>query len=157
MEGGAVRRHVIVPALIVAFASASYSQTPRSIWDGLFTYEQAARGEATYLQHCASCHGEALDGLGPAPPLPIASRPTRPLRPIPLAGREFRSNWHEMSVGDLFERIRISMPQQAPGSLSRAQNADITAYILRVNGYPTGPEELSGEMEKRPPVTFIGW
>ena len=47
-----------------------------------------------------------------------------------LAGGEFTSNWNDLSVGDLYERIRVSMPQSAPGSLTRQQNSDILAYVL---------------------------
>ena len=48
-----------------------------------------------------------------------------------LTGGEFTSNWNDLSLGDLFERMRISMPQNAPGSLSRQQNADILAFVLQ--------------------------
>ena len=34
-----------------------------SIWDGLFTEAQAARGQVVYTGTCAFCHGRRLDGL----------------------------------------------------------------------------------------------
>jgi hypothetical protein len=34
------------------------------------------------------------------------------------------------------------MPNNAPGSLSKAQYADVVAYILKVNNYPAGSTEL---------------
>jgi hypothetical protein len=37
------------------------------------------------------------------------------------------------------------MPQDNPGSLSRAQNADVVAHILRVGGYPAGSMPLDGQ------------
>ena len=86
----------------------------------MYTEDQAKRGEALYSQYCASCHGPDLTGGEMAPG---------------LTGGEFTSNWNDLSLGDLFERIRISMPQNAPGSLSRQQNADILSYMLYKRNY----------------------
>jgi mono/diheme cytochrome c family protein len=99
----------------------------RSVWDGVFTEKQANRGQPLFNQHCASCHGDALTG-GDATP--------------PLAGGDFLANWNGLTVGDLFERIRRTMPQNDPGRLSRQQDADVLAYILSVNEFPPGQTEL---------------
>ena len=56
----------------------------------------------------------------------------------PLAGGEFMAGWDGLTIGDLFERIRISMPQNAPGSLSGQQNADILAFMFSANKFPGG-------------------
>jgi S-disulfanyl-L-cysteine oxidoreductase SoxD len=37
------------------------------------------------------------------------------------------------------------MPLDRPGSLSRAANADILAFILKTNGFPAGAKELSAD------------
>src|SRR5712671_6272834 len=100
----------------------------RSVWDGVYTQEQAERGHSLYNQHCASCHGDTLAG-GDVPP--------------PLAGGDFLANWNGLTVGDLFERIRRSMPQDNPGRLSRQQNADVLAYIFSFNKFPAGKTELA--------------
>jgi S-disulfanyl-L-cysteine oxidoreductase SoxD len=102
------------------------------VWDGVFTEAQAKRGQPLYNQHCASCHGDMLTGGEMAPP---------------LAGGDFLSNWNGLTMGDLFERIRKSMPATRPGSLSREANADITAYMLSVNSFPAGAKELSTSTE----------
>jgi mono/diheme cytochrome c family protein len=102
-------------------------QTSRSVWDGVFTEEQSKRGEGLYNQHCASCHGDTLTGGEMAPP---------------LVGGEFLSNWNGLTVGDLFERIRITMPLSKPGKLSREVNSDITAYMFNANKFPPGQTEL---------------
>ena len=60
----------------------------------------------------------------------------------PLKGAAFISKWTDLSLDNLFERNRVSMPQNAPGSLSRQQNADILAFILQENGYAPGNGEL---------------
>src|ERR1700754_5141665 len=100
--------------------SAVSALQAKSQWDGVFTQEQAKRGEAQYAEHCAACHGPDMTGGEMAPG---------------LTGGEFSANWNDLSLGDLFERMRVSMPQNAPGSLSRNQNADILAFILFKGNY----------------------
>jgi cytochrome c len=102
----------------------------KSVWDGIYTHEQAERGKQLYSDACASCHGPELTGGEMAPP---------------LVGGDFMADWNGLSVGDLFERIRISMPQNAPGSLTGQQNADILAFMLEANKFPTGSTELPKE------------
>jgi mono/diheme cytochrome c family protein len=104
-----------------------------SVWDGAYTKEQAERGRKLYRGQCASCHGETLSGGESAPP---------------LAGGEFLSSWNGLTVGDLFERIRVTMPQDDPGTLSRQENADIISYILSVNKFPSGKTELQQKTEQ---------
>ena len=57
------------------------------------------------------------------------------------------SNWNGLTLGDLFERIRTTMPQNKAGKLSREVNDDITAYILNVNKFPAGKTELAHSAE----------
>jgi len=119
-------------AAITLFAAAIIAQSSRSVWDGVYTSEQAQRGEALYTRQCARCHGAQLTGGEAAPP---------------LAGGDFLSNWNGLTVGDLFERIRVSMPADRPGQLTREQNADILAHILRANQFPPGKSELEQQTE----------
>jgi cytochrome c len=97
----------------------------------VYTDEQAKRGEAIYYERCAMCHGPQLEGADMTPP---------------LTGGEFTSTWNDLTVGDLFERIRITMPLNNPGVLSRQQNADVIAFILKANRWPAGAAELSREV-----------
>jgi len=117
---------------ISLFAAALTAQTTRSVWDGVFTSDQAKRGQQVYAKECASCHGSDLTGGESAPP---------------LAGLGFLSNWTSLTVGDLFERTRISMPQNNPGTLPRAQVADLMAYLLSANRFPEGKVELDKQTE----------
>ena len=96
--------------------------------DGVYSDAQAARGENVYQQYCAVCHGASLQG-NPA---------------APLTGPAFRARWEDgkHTLDDLFFIVRSLMPNNAPGSLSKAQYADVVAYILKVNGYPAGDAEL---------------
>jgi quinoprotein glucose dehydrogenase len=120
----------IVGGLVCAVLWAQ--QPTRSVWDGVYTKEQAARGQPLYKQYCASCHGEMLEGIEMAPA---------------LAGGEFLDQWSGQTLGDLFERIRATMPRDKPGRLSRNVNADITAYMLNFNQFPAGQTELSGDTQ----------
>jgi hypothetical protein len=72
----------------------------------------------------------------------------------PLTGGAFNSNWSGLSLGDLSERIRISMPQSNPGSLSRQQCADLVAFLLSAGNFPTGKEELPRELEILKQIAF---
>jgi quinoprotein glucose dehydrogenase len=118
-------------ATILVLYSTVHAQPPtKSIWDGVYTEAQATRGKGLYSQECASCHGGELTGGEMAPP---------------LAGGEFMAGWDGLTIGDLFERVRISMPQNAPGSLSGQQNADILAFMFSSNKFPAGETELPKE------------
>ena len=117
---------------IILTAGVLVAQTTRSVWDGVYTSEQAARGGALYVNNCASCHGTALGGGESSPP---------------LTGGEFSSNWNGLTVGDLFERIRTTMPADRPGKLTREQDSDVLAYMLSVSEFPPGKVELGRQTE----------
>lgn len=104
----------------------------RTVWDGIYTDEQADRGESLYQDACASCHGQDLSGGQMVPE---------------LIGGEFTWNWSGLPIGQLFERLRISMPQEDPASVSRQEKADILAFILRANEFPAGAKELASRAE----------
>jgi mono/diheme cytochrome c family protein len=119
--------------IVIAFAAlaaALEAQTTASVWDGVYTTGQADRGKVSYGKECASCHGQALDGSGTAPP---------------LAGKDFMGNWNGETADDLFEKIQATMPGDRPGQLSREVNADILAYLLASNGFPSGEKVLPSD------------
>jgi len=118
-------------ALLVAAAVALAAQESRTVWDGVYNEEQSKRGEAVYAGMCANCHGAELEGIDMSPA---------------LSGGTFSSNWSELTVGDLAERIRISMPSDRPGTMTRAQVSDVTAFLLKANKFPTGTAELPQEV-----------
>lgn len=106
---------------------ALQGEFPPSVWDGIYTERQAARGEADYRLYCASCHGSKLEGTDRAPS---------------LIGSDFAEYWDLTAVGDLVDEIQISMPANRPGRLSEEINAAILAYILKANKFPAGSKEL---------------
>ena len=126
-------RILVAAALIAVFAalSASAFQT-RSVRDGVYTDEQQKRGRAQFSEKCAMCHNEDLSGGEVAPA---------------LFGGNFMADWNGLTVGDLFERIRLSMPPDNPDKLNAQQRSDIIALILSANGFPTGPKELESKVE----------
>jgi len=98
------------------------------------------------MQSCASCHADDLRGRSTAPS---------------LIEESFLFLWSDMSVGDLFERTRMLMPSDRPGSLQADTYADIIAFIALKNGYPAGTADLKPDVEalkqiliteKRPPA-----
>jgi len=111
--------------------ACSLAAASRSVWDGVFTREQANRGQKAYREECLKCHGENLMGgeAGPA-----------------LAGNEFMENWNGKTVGSLFETIRKTMPSDDPGNLSIRQYADLVAYVLSENKFPAGQKEIDREV-----------
>ena len=119
--------------LIVALLGlgAATPQDGATVWDGVFTDEQARRGETAYRQECSNCHGAELEGGDMTPP---------------LVGGTFTSNWNDLTLGDLFERIRATMPLDKPGTLSRQQNADVVAFVLKANLWPAGATELARDL-----------
>jgi mono/diheme cytochrome c family protein len=124
-------------ALLAAVCAAA--QAPHTVWDGVYTSEEAERGEKLYGQECGRCHGDDLSGIESAPA---------------LTGSSFAATWDGVPLSLLLERMRVSMPQDKPGSLSRAQNADILAYMLRVSGFPAGEKPLAGEAAVLSQITF---
>jgi mono/diheme cytochrome c family protein len=126
-------RLVMAVAVVAAIGTFTLSaQGVTSQWDGVYTAEQAKRGEQLYDKKCSSCHGTDLNGGLHAPA---------------LVGSGFTPNWNNVSLYDLFERMRTSMPEDEPGSLSRRQTADIVAFMLQKGEYPAGTSELPTEAE----------
>ena len=133
-----------VMAGMVALSGAFYSQlgaqARASVWAGVYTDQQAKRGEALYKQECAACHGDALEGNGQTE---RAQKLERMLPP--LSGDVFKGNWNGRPLSDLFDKMKKTMPRDDPGKISLNQNADILAYLLKFNGFPAGKAELPAD------------
>jgi len=107
--------------------AANPAQAGHSVWDGVYTNEQAERGRAFYARQCASCHGEGLTGQDQVPA---------------LVGPGFLSNWEGQTVAALFEQTRKSMPKNNPNGFSPQEYLDSVALMLKANGFPAGKTEL---------------
>ena len=112
----------------------------RTVWDGVYTDEQATRGEALYVEHCVRCHGATLQGNGEGA--------------NPLTGATFKSTWNGVSLGAMFDRVRLSMPQDKPATLTRQEVADLLAFILQANKFPAGKSELVRQTDMLNAITF---
>jgi mono/diheme cytochrome c family protein len=104
--------------------TAQTSSSRRTVWDGVYTEAQAARGVAAFGQSCSGCH--ALAAAGKAP----------------LVGDPFWKSFAQKTVGDLLEYVSTNMPNGSPRSLSESTYQDIVALMLKSNGFPAGASEL---------------
>ena len=117
----------LVAGMFIALSGLAHAQAPRTVQDGVFTDAQAARGQAIFGKQCASCHGDALTGAqGP-----------------PLVGDVFLGNWRTMPLSALANKIRNTMPADAPGGLTPQQSSDLVAHLLKTGGFPSSGTELA--------------
>lgn len=105
--------------LVALLPSSGQSQEAIQARDGVYTDLQARRGEVIYTAACADCHG-ARD----------------------FSGTSFMRRWGNVPIGALFQHVQTTMPDMAPGILTDRQTAEIMAYVLSLNGFPAGDDEL---------------
>jgi mono/diheme cytochrome c family protein len=119
----------MVPLLTSAGTVLSKAQTTevRTVWDGVYTDAQAARGTVAFGQSCANCHTLAPQGKGP------------------LVGEKFWEGFAQRTVGDLLTFVQTNMPNGRGGSLPASTYSDLVAVILKSNGFPGGMVELAPE------------
>ena len=122
-------------SLLALPARAAGAQTAAadtlSTLQGVYSESQARRGEATYQKHCSPCH-----------------------TPSGHSGPEFTRPWHGRPLFELYDLIRSTMPQDNPGRLSRAQYAELVAFLLQLNGLPAGTERLPAEDDRLQRIRF---
>jgi sarcosine oxidase len=115
-------------------ATAGTSRTPVSSLTGVYSQDQARKGAETYRKFCSSCHTIAGHN-----------------------GEAFQSTWDGKSAADLFDYLRMTMPNDNPGKLSRGQYADIVAYLLQLNGMPAGPRSLTADLTNLKQIRIAIW
>lgn len=131
----------VIALASVSFAAAALAQSAsRTIWDGVYTSEQATRGQAVYAARCAACHGASLSGVDSAPA---------------LSGAPFLNNWNGTTAADLFSRIDETMPVDEPGALTNRQTADVVAFILQTNAAPAGSTALASNPQLLAGTTIV--
>jgi len=135
-----MRVRVAIASLVVLQALILASAQGKTTLDGVYSEAQATRGEKVYAASCASCHGDDLSGGGQTPA---------------LAGKEFNGDWNDLSMGDLFDRTRLSMPADKPGSLTPEQTVDVMAYLLKKGTFPTGLADLPTDTAALKAIKFI--
>jgi mono/diheme cytochrome c family protein len=115
----------------------------KTIWDGIYTEEQARRGERVFKSECSYCHRDDLaggfldDGVGRAPALagPRAF------------GSSLVERWKDLTLTDMVASIAATMPQQRPTSLTLQAYVDVVGYLFSKNNIPAGSVELPVDVE----------
>ena len=128
---GVRRGHCLLVLIILASAGTvtlAGGAAPATVWDGVYSVEQAQRGEAIYSAECELCHAANMRG-GPAA--------------RGLIGLGFQILWKDKSVAELYETTRGKMPPGNPGSLYEQDYLDVLAAVLQRNGFPAGSAELT--------------
>ena len=131
--------HAGVVTALVATGVVALAQNS-SVRDGVYTAAQAEQGGTLYADRCVSCHGE-LSAFVPE----MAAL---------LADHTFRNRWQGRPLGELFQLISDEMPQDAPGTLSPQEAANLVAVILSANHLPTGDVALPGNVEQLRQIRF---
>jgi len=117
----------VFAVLLCGWAFIASAAQIRSLNDGVYAATQATRGQQIYQTQCAGCHGRAMEGTsGP-----------------PLAGENFLSNWSARPLSAFVDKIEKTMPFNLPGSLSRQQSTELTAFILQTGKFPAGRTDLA--------------
>jgi len=115
--------------------SSQAGQRPtKSVWDGVYTEVQAKRGKVLYIQACGTCHGSG--DQAPA-----------------LYGSDFLTSFDGQTVAALFDKVKQTMPQDKPGSLTQQETADVLAYVLSLS-FPVGETDLDREIEPLKQIRF---
>ena len=127
-------------AAALAGGRVSAQEAKKNVWEGVYTNEQAARGEAVYKKECTLCHSDNLRGNIDGGP--------------PLRGKEFFTRWNNQSMNDMVALISEIMPSDEPGSLKRNEYVDIVTFLLKFNGFPAGSTELPVDEQALGQITF---
>jgi hypothetical protein len=99
-----------------------------TVWEGVYTTEQAARGQKAYAESCVRCHKDDLMGIEGA-----------------MKGDFFMERRREDNLETLFLDVKATMPRGNPGGLPDQTYTDIIAYVLQNNDMPAGSTELKPE------------
>jgi mono/diheme cytochrome c family protein len=119
---------VLFLLLFTAVGAAQSTSATRTVWQGVYTEAQAARGQSEYATHCSRCHRDDLSGYNSI-----------------LKGARFMEKNRESSLQLFFEKTKTTMPRGAAGTLSDNTYVDIVGYVLNDNEFPAGSQELRVE------------
>jgi len=120
--------------LLAALAADAQNASRPAVWSGVFTAEQAKRGDDAYQASCSACHGSDLHATDP--------------EAVDLTGPAIRAKWNGKTLQDRFEAIRDTMPPGNANTLGDKTYMDILAFILQSNEIPAGNQELTSETAK---------
>ena len=89
-----------------------------SLGSGIYSEAKADSGFDLYNIYCAPCH-------------------------LPSFYTNIDVTWNDMSVLDFYYKVSGSMPADNPRALSREQYLNLVAWVLAINGYPSGNTSMS--------------
>jgi mono/diheme cytochrome c family protein len=141
----ALGRILLIGSAVVAIAYPVAHAQSKTVWDGVYTDAQAKRGEGIYAQQCVTCHGPDLKGKEDLKPDPAPS----------LTGSDLGIDFNDLSVNELGDRIRTTMPKGKGNSLSREQVADVVAFILSKGGMPAGKTDLPSAADAQKAIKYL--
>lgn len=99
-----------------------------TIWDKVFTQEQADAGKALYTANCQTCHGKTGRG-GPGGP--------------PITGVALNKKWADTTLLDIYSFAHAYMPPGKAGTIGTEQDyVNIVSYILEMHGAEPGDKTL---------------
>lgn len=115
-------RLLVVPTALglpAALAAQDSTSSPAAL-----AAQQVDIGEQWYRARCLECHAVGA-----------------------LSNADFRLKWSGKSAFELYEQIRKTMPEEAPGSLTGPTYVAVVAYLIKQNGMPVGtalPSDSAG-------------
>jgi S-disulfanyl-L-cysteine oxidoreductase SoxD len=124
---------LVLALILTCVWAAAAAQSERSVWDGVYTEDQAVRGQNTFGTICAACH-DVADFSNPS----------------------FLQGWEASTVLDLFQLVQKTMPMDNPGSLRPQDYADVISYFFRANQIPAGKDELDTDAEHLKLIRITG-
>jgi mono/diheme cytochrome c family protein len=124
---------VLAAVGIVAFSAGHGVEAKGEAATTFFSADQVKRGEDEYITNCVMCHGYNLNDGEFAPP---------------IKGSFFQNMWVGKSLGELYTKTVMTMPQSNPGSLDPGTYADVLAYILQQNGIEAGKDDMPTDTDK---------
>lgn len=117
---------------IVDAARGTRPEPTHTVWDSVYTAQQASHGDSLYRVGCVKCHGPALAGGDQG---------------SPLVGSAFLDNWRDLTLDQLYDKIRTTMPPEKPKSIAGGDAADLVAFVLAQNQFPAGARVLTDSLD----------
>ena len=112
---------VAMSAFTIGVVTAASQAPTKSTNDGVYTKAQGERGQKVFSEKCTACHESSR-----------------------FSGEAFHESWDNKALKELWDVASGTMPEDNPGSLKQQEYADILAYFLSLNAYPSGDAELQG-------------
>ena len=122
----AARAEIVTTAMLIEHGGPS-------LRDGVFSRKQVIEGRKLFFDVCIECH-----------------------QPEAFVGPGFIDAWAGQTVDALFQQIRTTMPENAPGRLSRREYTRLLAFVFEKNGLPAGEVDMPNRPEQLKEILIVG-